>query len=274
MRNRGFTLVELVIVILLLAIIAIFSFQFVGFGSQMFVSGAERVRVLDQSRFVIERLTRELRNSVPNSARVTPKNIGNNTATQCLEFVPTRVAGTYYDAPFRNNQPNTLTFVSLANWSVIEVTDRLYIYATRTNHVYANNSNRYEQVSAQTTRSGNVTELTLASSNARYGQRSPRQRLYIGRTPVSYCVEGQNIYRYANYGWSQQQPTPANGRFAGVTGTLMGNDLANLVNNAPAFQVDETTLLQNNIVHLFLQFNSIDNEQLFFSQEVHIPNAP
>ena len=54
----------------------------------------------------------------------------------------------------------------------------------------------------------------------------------------------------------------------------MGNDLANLVNNAPAFQVDETTLLQNNIVHLFLQFNSIDNEQLFFSQEVHIPNAP
>ena len=46
MRNRGFTLVELVIVILLLAIIAIFSFQFVGFGSQMFVNGAERVRVL------------------------------------------------------------------------------------------------------------------------------------------------------------------------------------------------------------------------------------
>ena len=57
--------------------------------------------------------------------------------------------------------------------------------------------------------------------------------------------------------------TPANGRFAGVTGTLMGNDLANLVNNAPAFQVDETTLLQNSIVHLFLQFNGIDSGLLF-----------
>ncbi|PYE33341.1 MSHA biogenesis protein MshO [Idiomarina fontislapidosi] len=274
MRNRGFTLIELVIVIVLLSIIAIFSFQFVGFGSQMFASSAERVRVLDQSRFVIERLSRELRNAVPSSARVTPTNINNNTTTQCVEFVPTRVAGTYYDAPFRNNQPNTLTFVSLANWSTIETDDRLFIYATRSNHIYGNNSNRFEQVEQTTSRAGNATLITLVDNNAKYGKQSPRQRLYIGRTPVSYCVEGEAIYRYANYGWSQQQPTPSNGRFGGASGTLMGSGLVNLANGAAAFQVDETTLMQNNIVHLFLQFNSIDNEQLFFSQEVHIPNAP
>jgi len=55
---------------------------------------------------------------------------------------------------------------------------------------------------------------------------------------------------------------------------VMEEQVANIALAEPAFQVDQATLLQNNIVHLFIQFTSIDDERLFFSQEVHIPNAP
>lgn len=46
--QRGFTLVELIIVIVLLAIIAGFSFQFVGIGAQMFSTGAERLQTIEK----------------------------------------------------------------------------------------------------------------------------------------------------------------------------------------------------------------------------------
>ncbi len=267
MRNRGFTLVELVIVIVLLAIVAIFSFQFVGFGSRMYASGAERVRILDQSRFLIERLTREVRNSVPNSARVA-------AAGQCLEFVPIRVAGTYYNAPFRSSDPDQLTFVSLSEvWNQITLADRLFIFATRSFHIYDASAGRSTTVDAPTTNDAGTYQQTLTLANgSEFSQRSPRQRLFIGQSPVSYCVEGNQMVRYSNYGWELNQPTPGN--FPIAQRSVMADQIANLAQNEPAFQVDQATLLQNNIVHLFIQFTSIDNERLFFSQEVHIPNAP
>ena len=129
MRSLGFTLIELILVIILLSIVAIFSFRFVGIGSEMYVTGADRVRLLDQSRFAIERITRELRNSVPNSARVTGSG-------ECLEFVPIKTAGTYYGAPFNNSASNQFDFVSLAPaWDEVLPTDRLFIYATQSRYI-------------------------------------------------------------------------------------------------------------------------------------------
>lgn len=266
-RNRGFTLVELVIVIVLLAIVAIFSFQFVGFGSRMYASGAERVRILDQSRFVIERLTREVRNSVPNSARVA-------AGGQCLEFVPIRAAGTYYNAPLRNSDPEQLTFVSLSEvWETITDTDRLFIFATLSSHIYDADAGRSATLAASTDNDDSTYEqvLDLASGSV-FSQSSPRQRLFIGQPPVSYCVESNQIVRYSNYGWQVSQPIP--GSFPSAERSVMAEQVANIALAEPAFQVDQATLLQNNIVHLFIQFTSIDDERLFFSQEVHIPNAP
>jgi MSHA biogenesis protein MshO len=272
MQSKGFTLIELIVVIILLSIVAIFSFRFVGIGSEMYVTGADRVRLLDQSRFAIERLTRELRNSVPNSARVI-HSAGN---FQCLEFVPIKAAGTYYGAPFSSSANKQFEFVSLTTataWSEVLPTERLFIYATQPRYIYSGSGSleRWAQVSAVTPRTGDNTLLGLASGQF-FDKQSPRQRLYVGKPPVSFCVDlsGQLI-RYSDYGWNETQVKPP-----ASAGTLIGERLVNLqpAGTQLPFTVDDATLLRSNIIHIFLEYRSASAESLFFNQEVHIPNAP
>lgn len=270
-RTKGFTLIELIIVIVLLSIVAIFSFRFVGLGSEMFVTGADRVKLLDQSRFAIERVTRELRNSVPNSARVMT---ASDNSFQCLEFVPIKTAGTYYDAPFSSSENEQFEFVSLATgWPDITPADRLFVYATKESDIYSDAAarERWGTVSAVTERAGDNTELVLDSGQY-FEERSPRQRMYVGALPVSFCVDsGGQLIRYRDYGWNETQVRPpAN------TGAVIGERLANLQPSGTQlpFKVDDATLLRNNVIHVFLEYRSASSEALFFNQEIQVPNAP
>ncbi|MFP3344856.1 prepilin-type N-terminal cleavage/methylation domain-containing protein, partial [Halomonas sp. SIMBA_159] len=79
MRCRGFTLVELVITLVVLAILALGVTSYLGIGSRMYADAALREQVLGQSRFVAERLVRELRNAVPNS-------VSFSLSSNCLQF--------------------------------------------------------------------------------------------------------------------------------------------------------------------------------------------
>lgn len=269
---KGFTLVELVIVIVLLAIVSIFTFRFVGLGSEMYVTGAERLKLLDQSRFTIERITRELRNSVPNSAHVRSLADG----SECLEFVPIKVAGTYYNAPFNDGAAESLEFVTMStSWNQVDAqapnNDRLFIYATKPNYIYNEDvagERRWARVSTNQTRTGQQTTLTL-ESNHYFAEQSPRQRLYIGRSPVSFCVDTAGVIRrFSDYGWNQTPSSSDN--------VAIGERIINLTaeGSQPPFEVENATLLSNNVIHVFLEYKTAAEERLFFNQEVHIPNAP
>ena len=66
----GFTLVELVMVILLLGVMATFSSQFIGIGTQIYGDASRREQLMSDARFAMERLNREVRDAVPGSVRV------------------------------------------------------------------------------------------------------------------------------------------------------------------------------------------------------------
>lgn len=258
--QRGFTLIELVIVIVLLAIVAGFSFQFVGIGAQMFSTGSERLQTIEKSRFAIERLTREIRGAVPNSIRV---------SGECIEFVPAKVVGTYYDAPIRPDSASEMTLLTFAGspntddigWTV-NGNERVFIYATRPNFIYADTPQRYANINGSSSFDSAESLLSL-ESDSQFAKESPLKRAFIGGLPVSFCLSAGNLFRVSDYGWSQAQ-----------TEWNSGSLIATGVSSGEPFDVTANNQQSNNIVTIQLQFGENADEQVFYYREVHIPNAP
>jgi len=90
--DGGFTLIELVLVILVLAIVSTGVTKFITYGVNIYQDTAGRDKQISDSRFVIERITREVRNALPNSVRVTADG-------KCVEFIPILASSSYVDIP-------------------------------------------------------------------------------------------------------------------------------------------------------------------------------
>jgi MSHA biogenesis protein MshO len=84
-RARGFTLVELVVVIALGAIMATTLVVFFRPALEAYLATRSRAHLADQADTALRRMVREVRSAVPNSIR-TP-------SSQCFEFVPTTMGG-------------------------------------------------------------------------------------------------------------------------------------------------------------------------------------
>lgn len=85
--DRGFTLVELVMVIMLMGIIGVSSILFIKTAVDGNVAMERRSRLTDQADSALRRMSREVKSSVPNSIR-TP-------GSQCFELIPTSGGGRY-----------------------------------------------------------------------------------------------------------------------------------------------------------------------------------
>lgn len=87
MSMRGFTLIELVIVMAIMAIVSMFSLQFITKSIQIYKQGSDREQLMSDIRFGIERLNREVRNAVPGSLRLeTPDGTANEPIAECVRF--------------------------------------------------------------------------------------------------------------------------------------------------------------------------------------------
>ncbi len=70
-HKRGFTLVELVIVLVVLAIVSVGITGFIRSSTQIFIDASERERLLREGSFAVERINREISTALPNSVRLT-----------------------------------------------------------------------------------------------------------------------------------------------------------------------------------------------------------
>lgn len=260
-RNSGFTLIEMILVIVVMGILATVTTSYLGLGARMYAESSDRDKLLSQSRFAVERMVRELRNVVPNSVRV-------DTSGNCIEFMPLLNAGRYVSIPVT---PATAAVVQIfshlpvAEWNV-QANDYLTIYPTEPAHIYNPALGRTVRLTGAT--NTNPIQFTFPSTS--FPVSSPSNRLYVFRSPVSYCVQGNQLFRYGNYVLQALQPAPGSGLANGV---LMAEGLNN-PSSIPYFVFDQAVLSRNSVVHLFLSFGSGFNDDLFFNQEVHIPNVP
>ena len=174
-KIAGFTLIEMVTVILILGIIVVGISSFVVFGTRIFVESSAVDQVLSQSRFGIERMTRDIRRAVPNSMRVLTATDG---SYQCLELLPISASTSYIDAPFfPQSVQNTLTAIKSVR--SINAAQSVLIYPLTASEVYNPQGLTAKRFLVQSVaESGDLLTITLTQS-IRFTEASPLKRLYV-----------------------------------------------------------------------------------------------
>ncbi len=269
-KNTGFTLVELILVIVILGIVGTFSARFVGWGAQYYIDVTERQRVLDDSRFVVERLTCELRQAVPYSIRVL-----NSATYACMEFAPIVTSGSYLSIPV-NSTDDQATLISPSS-DALTGGQTISIYPTHPNKVYDSSEFQTFTIDSAENIATDGSQVINFASNISFAANSPAKRYYIWQTPVSYCLENSQIYRYQGYQASINQLTPTQLKsLSGVSYHLMAEQVNNTLASEPPFRLDSSGLIRHAQVALYLKFSrATDNsEDMFFYHLVQVPNAP
>ena len=252
-NTSGFTLIEMITVIVVLGVLAVGATSFLKFGTQIFTETTARDELISSARFAIERINREVRNAVPNSAKI--------DANGCLAFFPIVASSIYIDAPVAPESARTsieVIPVDTNTHSVVvdAVNQALHVVIYPTNaeddfDIGSNKNHRYFIIDGATRPW--VIEFNPAII---FDADSPTHRIYFYNKNFAtrFCLEGSNLIRYS-------------GANAGV---LMAEHIKN---SDSSFSVGNATQLRNATVQARLVF-ALNTEEVAFNNEVQIPNVP
>jgi MSHA biogenesis protein MshO len=266
--QRGFTLVELVMVIIILGVVGAMVAVFMRSPVDAYFDTARRAALSDLADTATRRMARDLRRALPNSVRVP------NPA--CLEFIPTRTGARYradIDAtagpgPQTNSVLNFAVpdtrFNMLGNNAAlpadqqIQVGDLIAVYNLGIPGADAYAGNNVAAVTGVT--NGAETNIRIAATQ--FPLASGSQRLHVipgGEQVVAYVCAGGNLHRTARV--LGAAACPANG-------PILATRLA-----ACNFVFNGNNLQRNALVQLMMDFTD-GGETVSLYHEVHVNNTP
>ncbi|CAH8227638.1 PilW family protein [Vibrio aestuarianus] len=255
---RGFTLIEMVISIILLSVVGLFLGSVISQGMGIYVDTTAREALIQQGRFITERLSRELREAVPNSVLV---------ENDCIEFLPITNSAIYNTLPSPQAASSAIRILPI-NKSVSKG-ERLVVYPTNA-ALLRQAPSVNEQVAevdadVEFTDVNRATMVDVSLTQATgFSIQSPAKRLYFYHAPVAFCYQNQRIYRYANYPLNRTALTPSQ---LG-SGVLVAENLSQA-----SFQVTQPELQRNGLIKIELTFSD-RGEEIKFDHDALIYNTP
>lgn len=286
-RQAGFSLIEMVAVIVVMGIMVVGVTSFINDSAVSYAKAASRNQLASAGRMVLDRISMELHNALPLSVRTsTPLDAGDKDngygyiKDQCLEFLPIKSATTYLNPVFRP------AAVSAAEFDVVKLLptqDGLsgryaVIYPTKSTDLYKDSFSSTEVIVPVTVASIDAGKdgLTPAAAH-RFKRRSPEDRLFITTQPVSFCVVGNRLYRYSDYGFYDTQLIPKGPGGACIAATCLPDTtpkrvlITDLIDNTllsgTAFDFLDTTRRRNGVIQMEFVF-SLQGESIRLNHEV------
>ncbi|MCM2678590.1 PilW family protein [Echinimonas agarilytica] len=198
--QSAFTLMELVIVLMILGILAVSSTVFIQYGVETYLAGVDRQKMSGSGRFLVERLSRELRDAVPGSPRIHDvfSETGDNGANEgsCLSFRPTEAAFAYLEAPIVPKGASLTATVMPDSTFPNNLSSYIAVIFPESYTDFNVANGRAATVSDVDT--SVVPHVVTFSSAVQFEQNSPAQRLYLTHSEITYCLDAGNVYRYIN----------------------------------------------------------------------------
>jgi MSHA biogenesis protein MshO len=254
--SAGFTLIEIISVMVVLSVIASFSTSFIISTMRIFVSVNSKNSLLAESILATEYMVQRLRNALPYSTRLS--NDGS-----CLQFMPIVSSGLYVDIlpsvingdfPFGSIIPIQASAFIVSGGD----SDYLAIAANSTDELFGFFPGSIAAISSITTNS-----ITLVSDK-QWLRNSITQRFYIVEAPSAFCLVDNELRLYRKLSIEDDM--------VNVTDTY---DLLSTSASAlgQAFSISSAVGDRNTRVTLSLLFSRDDN-RLEYSKQVVVPNVP
>jgi MSHA biogenesis protein MshO len=261
-HQRGFTLVELIMVIVIMGVIGGVVAVFMRAPIDAYFDSARRAALTDVADTAVRRIARDVRKALPNSIRV--------PSATCLEFIPTRTGGRYRktdaaagtaldftaaDTSFNMLGQNSL----LPADQQIQVGDVVAVYNLGIAGASAYLGDNTAVVGGVV--DGAETAITIAAKQ--FPLESGSNRFHVIPTEervVAYVCTGNTLRRTVTTG-SFNSACPA-------TGPILATNVQSC-----AFTYNGSDLQRNGLVQIDLRISS-NNETVSLYHEVHVNNSP
>lgn len=258
---RGFTLIEIITVIIILAIVAALGGKIMVESTKSYQTTQARSRLVNTGRQALERMSRQLRDALPNSIRIT-----NVTATtSCVEFMPIASGGNYINAvPDSANSAAASATINVSPHTIdFGNAQFVSIGASASSELYG-----ASPVSRATLSSRSATLLNLSAAKT-WQRNSVAQRFYLLDFPQAFCVISNQLRFYPN-----QNATTALVDTASSYSLLADNVTAATPFSLTAGSENRNVNVLFNITFTNNMGSSAFSQAVTFNQSVMIRNVP
>ena len=264
----GFTLIELVMVIVILGVIGGMVAVFMRGPIDAYVDSSRRAALTDVADTTVRRIARDLRKALPNSVR--------SPTTQCLEFIPTKTGGRYRaddTATGLNFTAADTSFNMLGGNAALPPDQRIadqdvvvvYNLGIPGSSAYSqDNTAVVSSIGVETTvapGTGMETPINIASKLFPLASGGNRFHVVPGaERVVAYVCSAGNLHRTASNSFT---PTSCL-----ATGPILARNIS-----ACSFDYTGSDLQRNALVNMVLQLTD-SGETVSLHHEVHVNNTP
>jgi MSHA biogenesis protein MshO len=278
--QSGFTLVELIMVIVIMGVIGGMVSVFMKSPIDAYFASARRAALTDVADTTVRRIARDLRKALPNS-------IGTSGDNKCIEFIPTKTGGRYRAEELVAGDNKSLVFgvvdttFNIFGSNLALPADQRIVAVPGEYDVIAVSNFGFGVADAYTGANtavvsavvdGAETVVTIASTTFDVALASPSYRFQVvpgNERVVAFVCDGTNLYRIAKTTFGHI--CPASGS---VTVAATDPILARNVTYAECnFNYGGSDLQRNALISMNIQMSD-SGESVNLQHEVHVNNTP